>query len=101
MKIRRQLMLSQTALTLFAILVLIIPIFLSQKNSLKKQITQVSELQVENVNDQIANFLENPQRTIDTVVAYMENLDEYIVPASLNDDQAIMGAVKLAIDACM
>ena len=77
MKIRRQLMLSQTALTLFAILVLIIPIFLSQKNSLKKQITQVSQLQVENVNDQIANFLENPQRTIDTVVAYMENLDEY------------------------
>ncbi len=77
MKIRRQLMLSQTVLTLFAILVLIIPIFLSQKNSLKKQITQVSQLQVENVNDQIANFLENPQRTIDTVVAYMENLDEY------------------------
>ncbi len=28
------------------------------------------------------------------------NLDEYIVPASLNDDQGIMGAVKLAIDAC-
>ena len=77
MKIRRQLMLSQTVLTLFAVLVLIIPIFLSQKNSLKKQITQVSELQVENVNDQIANFLENPQRTIDTVVAYMENLEEY------------------------
>lgn len=77
MKIRRQLMLSQTVLTLFAVLVLIIPIFLSQKNSLKKQITQVSQLQVENVNDQIANFLENPHRTIDTVVAYMENLDEY------------------------
>jgi fructokinase len=31
----------------------------------------------------------------------LENLDEYIVPASLNDDQGIMGAVKLAIDACM
>lgn len=29
----------------------------------------------------------------------MANLDEYIVPASLNDDQGIMGAIKLAIDA--
>ena len=29
----------------------------------------------------------------------LENLDEYIVPASLNDDQGIMGAIKLAIDA--
>jgi fructokinase len=27
------------------------------------------------------------------------NLEEYIVPASLNDDQGIMGAIKLAIDA--
>ncbi|WP_026653504.1 ROK family protein [Butyrivibrio proteoclasticus] len=29
----------------------------------------------------------------------IDNIDEYIVPASLNDDQGIMGAVKLAIDA--
>ena len=30
----------------------------------------------------------------------MDDLDNYIVPASLNDDQGIMGAVKLAMDAC-
>ncbi len=29
----------------------------------------------------------------------LEDLDNYIVPASLNDDQGIMGAIKLAIDA--
>ena len=29
----------------------------------------------------------------------MEDLDTYIVPASLHDDQGIMGAVRLAIDA--
>ncbi len=29
----------------------------------------------------------------------IKNIDKYIVPASLNDDQGIMGAVKLAIDA--
>ncbi len=29
----------------------------------------------------------------------LENLEEYIVPASLHDDQGIMGAVKMAIDA--
>ncbi len=29
----------------------------------------------------------------------IQNIDKYIVPASLNDDQGIMGAVKLAIDA--
>lgn len=29
----------------------------------------------------------------------LDDLDNYIVPASLNDDQGIMGAVKLAIDA--
>lgn len=28
----------------------------------------------------------------------LEDMDSYIVPASLNDDQGIMGAVKLAID---
>nr|WP_297707941.1 ROK family protein [uncultured Butyrivibrio sp.] len=31
----------------------------------------------------------------------LENLETYIVPASLNDDQGIMGAIKLAIDAKM
>ncbi|WP_044913185.1 ROK family protein [Butyrivibrio sp. WCE2006] len=30
----------------------------------------------------------------------MNHLDDYIVPASLNDNQGIMGAVKLAMDAC-
>ncbi len=34
------------------------------------------------------------------VTKEMDDLDNYIVPASLNDDQGIMGAVKLAIDAC-
>ena len=29
----------------------------------------------------------------------LSDIDHYIVPASLNDDQGIMGAVKLAIDA--
>ncbi len=29
----------------------------------------------------------------------MDHLDDYIVPASLNDDQGILGALKLAIDA--
>ncbi len=28
----------------------------------------------------------------------LEDIDDYIVPASLNDDQGIMGALKLAID---
>ena len=28
----------------------------------------------------------------------LENLEQYIVPASLNDDQGIMGAVKLAMN---
>ncbi len=30
----------------------------------------------------------------------LSDIDAYIVPASLNDDQGIMGALKLAIDAC-
>lgn len=34
---------------------------------------------------------------INTVLTH--DLDNYIVPASLNDDQGIMGAIKLAIDA--
>ncbi len=29
----------------------------------------------------------------------LEDIDNYIIPASLNDDQGIMGAIKLAIDA--
>ncbi len=31
--------------------------------------------------------------------ALTKNLEEYIVPASLNDDQGILGAIKLAMDA--
>ena len=29
----------------------------------------------------------------------LENLDSYIVPVSLHDNQGVMGAVKLAMDA--
>ena len=29
----------------------------------------------------------------------LENIDDYIVPAGCNDDQGIMGAIKLAMDA--
>ena len=29
----------------------------------------------------------------------LQDIDDYIVPVSLNDDQGIMGAVKLAIEA--
>ena len=29
----------------------------------------------------------------------LDNLDEYIVPVSLGDDQGVMGAIKLAMDA--
>ena len=31
----------------------------------------------------------------------MKNLDKYIVPASLNDNQGIMGALKLGLDASL
>ena len=30
--------------------------------------------------------------------AELEDMDSYIVPASLNDDQGIMGCLKLALD---
>ncbi len=33
------------------------------------------------------------------VTEQMDNLDDYIVPPSLNDDQGILGALKLAMDA--
>ena len=34
------------------------------------------------------------------VTKELEDLDSYIVPAGCNDDQGIMGAIKLAMDAC-
>ena len=34
------------------------------------------------------------------VTKELEDLDNYIVPAGCNDDQGIMGAIKLAMDAC-
>ena len=44
------------------------------------------------------------RKVIDNIGGYLrtellEDIDHYIVPASLGDDQGIMGAVKLAIDA--
>ncbi len=33
--------------------------------------------------------------------AELEDMDNYVVPASLNDDQGIMGCIKLAIDECL
>ena len=41
-----------------------------------------------------AKFLEYLNHYYET--PYLENMDEYIVPASLHDDQGIMGAVRLA-----
>ena len=32
------------------------------------------------------------------VTKEMDNLDEYIVPASLNDNQGLMGALQLGLD---
>ena len=44
------------------------------------------------------------QKTLENINGYirtkeLEDIDSYIVPASLNDDQGIMGCIKLAIDA--
>ena len=44
------------------------------------------------------------KKTLEQLGGYLNtkelaDIDNYIVPASLNDDQGIMGAVKLAIDA--
>ena len=41
--------------------------------------------------------LENLNDYFDT--AELQDIDHYIIPAGLNDDQGIMGAIKLAIDA--
>ena len=33
------------------------------------------------------------------VTKELDDIDHYIIPAGLNDDQGIMGAIKLAMDA--
>ena len=33
------------------------------------------------------------------VTPLLQNMDQYIVPASLHDDQGIMGCIKLALNA--
>ncbi len=45
----------------------------------------------EKVRENIAGYLDTPQ---------LNDLDHYIVPASLHDDQGIMGAIRLAVEAC-
>jgi len=45
----------------------------------------------EKVRENIAGYLDTPQ---------LNDLDHYIVPASLHDDQGIMGAIRLAAEAC-
>ncbi|MBR0031308.1 MAG: HAMP domain-containing protein [Treponema sp.] len=77
MKIRHQLIVSHTVLTTAAVIVLSFSAIISQHKSLKNEITEISKLQVESINDQIENFLSKPQRTIEIVSAYMESLDEY------------------------
>ena len=44
----------------------------------------------EKVKEMIAGYLNTPQ---------LADMDNYIVPASLNDDQGIMGCIKLGLDA--
>ncbi|MCR5288822.1 MAG: methyl-accepting chemotaxis protein [Treponema sp.] len=77
MKIRYQLILSQTLLVFIVVLTLTLTASLSQKKSLQDDITEIAKLQVENVNNQIDDFLAKPQRTLDIVSAYIEKLDSY------------------------
>lgn len=77
MRIRFQLILSHTALTLAALAALSAPLVITQQKMLKREITSISKLQVDNVNNQINDFLAQPQRTIETISAYVENLTEY------------------------
>ncbi len=44
------------------------------------------------VTDNIAGYINTPE---------LKDMDNYIAPASLNDDQGIMGAIKLAVDSFM
>ena len=51
---------------------------------------QLFELVREKTLKRLNNYLNVPE---------LKDMEKYIVPASLHDDQGIMGAVKLAIDA--
>ncbi len=52
--------------------------------------TQLFALIRKEVKDQLNGYIQTP---------LLNDMDSYIVPASLNDDQGIMGCIKLAIDA--
>ncbi|MCR5126023.1 MAG: methyl-accepting chemotaxis protein [Treponema sp.] len=76
MRIRHQLIVSHTALTFGVVLVLAVSTMISQQKTIQNKIEEISKLQVENVNDQIDNFLSRAQERIEIVAAYMETLDE-------------------------
>jgi len=53
--------------------------------------TQLFDLIRKRVSEYVNGYIRTPE---------LADMDSYIVPASLNDDQGIMGCIKLAIDAC-
>ena len=77
MRIRYQLILSHTVLTLLLIVFLAVTASLTQQKIIHKEITAISKLQVENVNHQIDSFLSKAQHTIEVVSSYVENLEQY------------------------
>ncbi|MCR5217065.1 methyl-accepting chemotaxis protein [Treponema sp.] len=77
MRIRHQLIISHTTLTFLVVILIAAAAIITQQKTLQKEITKISELQVEKVNTQIDNFLSKPQHTIEIVTAYMESLESY------------------------
>ncbi len=108
MKIRNQLIFSQIILVFVIVFGLAFTASVSQRKTLRKEITTISELQVENVNNQIDDYLAKPQRTIEIVAAYMENLDyyerdtieEFLVAEATGNDEYSMVYVSSATPTC-
>lgn len=78
MKIKRILILSHVAIALSAIAILSMPSIISEMKALKEDVTRIACLEIENVDNQIENFLEMPIATLESVVTYMGKQDTYL-----------------------
>ena len=52
---------------------------------------QLFELVRKKLKEKLNDYIKTPE---------LKDMDNYVVPASLHDDQGIMGCIKLAMDAC-
>ena len=100
MKIKHKLIISYLAVVFFSILLVAIPIFLTQTSALKEDLQKNSEAQLEIVRLSIDSFFEKPSKIVMDTEPYIAKGDLILEQTQQNPRDNIAGELGLTNYVC-